>query len=124
MFKVNTSKQHTGLAHTDCRYECIGVFPKYLKQTCSFSEQLRKFGKIIPRLFREVPVRFCSWFSASVNEACEIKIYAIRHRGAEILVCEVGGIFVHITVSSEVCYCVILLRGKYHFDFDHFWIIV
>ena len=105
MFKVNTCKQHTGLAHTDCKYECIGVFPKYLKQSNVIqwiaTELWENYTAIISGSTTSILLTFRSLFSASVNEACEIKIFAIRHRGAEILVCEVGGIFAYITASSS-----------------------
>ena len=74
-----------------------------------------------------------SLFSASVKEAYKSKIFAILHRVADILVCEVGGIFVHITARSSgteqsnviqciaVCYCVILVGNFGKFITPVFW---
>ena len=60
---------------------------------------LGNYHAIISGSPSSILIIFESLFSASVNEECETKVFAIRHRGAEIWVCEVGGIFVHITAS-------------------------
>ena len=69
---------------------------------CYFSRELwENYTAIISESITYILNIFGSLFSASVKEACETKIFAIWHRGAEILVCEVGGIFAHITASSS-----------------------
>ena len=59
------------------------------------------YHAIISGSTSSILIIFGSLFGASVNKACGTKIFAIRPRGAEILVCEVVGIFVHITASSS-----------------------